>query len=172
MGKRLQAAGVKRQLTIADLRARPDLRLRWPDFGRTTTLKVGAYCASVNSIPPGQQVYVRLGEMVETLYGSEGWGSSPSERDQVSGLSPGSGGAFLLTPLLTSACDRTFVRSLTRRSLAQSLALRERRTRSGPLPTQILSTDCSVSRRRPAQTTGEQRVLQAKVLCRRSPWVG
>ena len=74
MGKRLQAAGVKRQLTIADLRARPDLRLRWPDFGRTTTLKVGAYCASVNSIPPGQQVYEPLGEMAETLYGSEGWG--------------------------------------------------------------------------------------------------
>jgi hypothetical protein len=103
MGKRLQAAGVKRQLTIADLRARPHLRLRWPDFGRTTTLKVGAYCASVNSIPPGQQVYVPLGEMAETPCGSEGWGSSPSERDQVSGLSPGSGGAFLLTPLLTSA---------------------------------------------------------------------
>ena len=48
--------------------------LRWPDFGRTAALNVAAYYALVDGIPPGQRAYVLVGEMPETLYGSEGWG--------------------------------------------------------------------------------------------------
>jgi len=46
----------------------------WPDFGRTTTLNVAAYCALANGISPSQRTYEPVGEAIETIYGSEGWG--------------------------------------------------------------------------------------------------
>src|SRR5262249_60917249 len=48
--------------------------LRWPDSGRTVTLNTAAYCVLMNGIPPGQRAYEPVGDMPETLYGSEGWG--------------------------------------------------------------------------------------------------
>src|SRR5579859_1223746 len=41
-------------------------------FGHTTALNVAAYCASVNSIPPGQRVDKQVEDTSETLYGSDG----------------------------------------------------------------------------------------------------
>jgi hypothetical protein len=62
---------IKRRLTAAGLPAQPVTGLHWPDFGRTTTLNVAIYCALVNSIQAGQLAYEPVGEMRETLYGSE-----------------------------------------------------------------------------------------------------
>src|SRR5215467_13367397 len=69
-------ADVKRWLTVggpANARSMT-MGLRWPHFGLTATLNVAAHRAQANSIPPGQRSYALVGEMPETLYGSEGWG--------------------------------------------------------------------------------------------------
>jgi hypothetical protein len=46
----------------------------WPDFGRTTTLNLAAYCALANVIPPSQRMYEPVGVATETIYGSDGQG--------------------------------------------------------------------------------------------------
>ena len=53
--------------------------LRWPDFGRTAALNVAAYYALVDGIPPGQRAYVPVGEMPETLYGSDRQVPAPTD---------------------------------------------------------------------------------------------
>jgi hypothetical protein len=50
----------------------PDLRQRWPDFGRTTALNAAAQCASMISIPPRQRLYEPVGDVAADLYGSDG----------------------------------------------------------------------------------------------------
>lgn len=43
----------------------------WPDFGRMGTRNAAACCVPVSSIPAGQWTYGLLGNMPETLYGSD-----------------------------------------------------------------------------------------------------
>ena len=56
----------------------------WPHSGRTTALNAATCCASLSSIAAVQQAYGLVADVLVSLYGSEGWGSSPSERAQLS----------------------------------------------------------------------------------------
>jgi hypothetical protein len=87
----IQTVGVKQRLTVAALAAGLGHPTPWPDFGWTTALNVAAYCASLNSILPGQRVGEQVEDTPETLYGSEGRGFESSERatsPQVTALTP------------------------------------------------------------------------------------
>ena len=55
-------------------------RQRWPHSGRTTALNGATCCASLSSIAPVHQPYGLVRDVHVSLYGLEGWGSSPSER--------------------------------------------------------------------------------------------
>jgi hypothetical protein len=55
-------------------------------FGLTTTLNTADCCASLTSISAGRLRGAQVVRTAVDLYGSEGWGSSPSERAQVRAL--------------------------------------------------------------------------------------
>jgi hypothetical protein len=71
-GRAVSVPDVKRRLMVACLWVGLVVGLSWPDFGRTVTLNVAAYCVAMNTIPPGQRVYEQVGSVPETLYGSDG----------------------------------------------------------------------------------------------------
>jgi len=75
--------GVKQGLTVAASQEVLATGLPWPDFGRTTALNVADYCASMNSIPPGQQAYELAGAMPEHSTDLKAGGSNPSAGTSV-----------------------------------------------------------------------------------------
>jgi hypothetical protein len=58
-------------------------------FGLTTTLNVATCCAPLTRISADQRRNGQVAGACDTVYGSEDWGSSPSERAQ--GLAPTEG---------------------------------------------------------------------------------
>jgi len=60
--------------------AQTEPTLRWPDFGRTILQNNGSRCQSAQTVLAGQPPSAQVAGTRGTIYGSEGWGSSPPER--------------------------------------------------------------------------------------------
>src|SRR5215469_11337963 len=60
-------------------------QLSGPHFGHKRTLNAAICWAPVSSISAGQRGNGQVADRRDTVYRSEGWGSSPSERAQING---------------------------------------------------------------------------------------
>jgi hypothetical protein len=64
----------------------------WPLFGRPKTLKAAAYCVPMSTVLAGQQWSGQVANVATESTDQKVGGSSPSERAQVRGPSPDTGG--------------------------------------------------------------------------------